>query len=113
MNKHCFTFEQYCNVIGRNIILEETTFHNGAKKIRCLNAHKCETMNGGCLNNGYEDYNPRVYDDILRTGKKIFAVAGDDNHNGAPDDSRFSDSGHAWTVIKAEKLEYRTVTKAM
>ena len=75
--------------------------------------HALEMMNGGCLNNGYEDYNPRVYDDILRTGKKIFAVAGDDNHNGAPDDSRFSDSGHAWTVIKAEKLEYRTVTKAM
>lgn len=50
MNKHCFTFEQYCNIIGRNIILEETTFHNGSKKIRCLNAHKCETMNGGCLN---------------------------------------------------------------
>ena len=50
MKKHSFTFEQYCNIIGRNIILEETTFHNGCKKIRCLNAHKCETMNGGCLN---------------------------------------------------------------
>ncbi len=50
MNKHSFTFEQYCNIIGRNIILEETTYHNGARKIRCLNEHKCENMNGGCLN---------------------------------------------------------------
>ncbi len=50
MNKHSYTFEQYCNIIGRNIILEETAYHNGERKIRCLNAHKCKTMNGGCLN---------------------------------------------------------------
>ena len=40
-----------------------------------------EMFNGGCIAIGYDDYSPRVYDDILRTGKKIFAVAGDDNHN--------------------------------
>lgn len=50
MNKHAYTFEQYCNIVGRNIILEETTYHNGSKKIRCLNFHKCDTLNGGCLN---------------------------------------------------------------
>jgi hypothetical protein len=75
--------------------------------------HALEMFNGGCIRGGYEEYNPRVYDDILRTGKKIFCVGGDDNHNGYPDDSRYSDSGWAFTVIKAEKLEYRTITKAM
>ena len=75
--------------------------------------HALELFNGGCINCGYEDYNPRVYDDILRTGKKIYAIGGDDNHNADPDDSRRSDSGHAWTTIKAEKLDYRTITKAM
>lgn len=51
MNKHSFTFEQYCNVVDKNIILEETTFHNGSKKLRCLNVHKCNSTMGGCRNN--------------------------------------------------------------
>lgn len=50
MNKHAFTFEQYCTIVGKNIILEETTYHNGSKKIRCLNHHKCKAINGGCRN---------------------------------------------------------------
>ncbi len=50
MNKHSFTFEQYCTIIGKNIILEETTYHNGSRKIRCLHSHKCENESGGCIN---------------------------------------------------------------
>ncbi len=50
MNKHSFSFEQYCNIIGRNIILQETTYHDGVKKVKCLNAHKCRDLNGGCKN---------------------------------------------------------------
>lgn len=75
--------------------------------------HAFEMFNGGCIAAGYDDYNPRVYDDILRAGKKIYCIGADDNHNGAPDTSRHSDSGWSWTVIKAEKLDYRTVTKAL
>jgi hypothetical protein len=50
LNKHSFTYEQYCNIVGKNIILEETTYHNGNKKLRCLNHHKCRISNGGCNN---------------------------------------------------------------
>lgn len=75
--------------------------------------HAMEILNGNSTREGYEEYNPRVYDDILRTGKKIYCIGGDDNHNECPDDSRYTDSGLAFTVIKAEKLEYRTITKAM
>lgn len=75
--------------------------------------HAMEMFNGDCLSVGFEDYNTRVYDDMLRGGEKIFCVGGDDNHNWQPDDSRASDSGWAWTVIKADKLEYRAVTKAL
>lgn len=76
--------------------------------------HAMEMFNGACLAEGYDDYNPRVYDDILRGGEKIYCVGGDDNHNpvrkkGTP----MYDSGWAFTVIKAEKLEYRTVTDAI
>ena len=75
--------------------------------------HAFEMFNGSCNCAGYDDYNPRVYDDILRSGNKIYAIGADDNHNAAADDSRRCDSGWAWTTIKADKLDYRTVTKAL
>lgn len=75
--------------------------------------HAFEMFNGSCIKNGYEDYNPRVYEDILRTGERIYCIGADDNHNSMPDDSRYADAGWAYVVIKAEKLEYRTITKAL
>lgn len=72
-----------------------------------------EMFNGGCLAAGYDDYNPRVYDDLLQGGKKIFCIGADDNHNYADPDSRYTDSGVAFTVIKAEKLEYTAITNAL
>ena len=75
--------------------------------------HAFEMFNGGCIAAGYDDYNPRVYDDMLRAGKKIFCIGADDNHNGRPDSSRHSDSGWTWTTVKADKLDYRTITDAL
>ena len=49
MESHSFTYEQYCTVIGKNIIMEETTFKDGRKKLRCLHRHGC-SKNGGCQN---------------------------------------------------------------
>ncbi len=56
--------------------------------------------------NGRFEYNPTVYDDMIRAGKIIYCVGGDDNHSDAG-------SGFSWTMIKADKLDYRTVTKAL
>ena len=81
--------------------------------IRYHGMHAMEIMNGGATSAGYEDYNPRVYDDILRNGEKIFCIGADDNHNARPDDSRRSDSGWAWTTIKADKLDYETIADAL
>lgn len=75
--------------------------------------HAMEMMNGMSLSEGYEDYNPRVYDNLLKSGKRLFCIGADDNHNVYPDDSRYSDSGWAFTMIKAEDLNYRTITKAL
>ena len=66
-----------------------------------------EICNYGCLKAGWQEYNPRVYDDMLRGGKRIFCIATDDNHNGR------ADSFGGFTVIKAEKLDYPTVFKAL
>ena len=75
--------------------------------------HAFEILNGSCNSVGYEDFNPRVYDDILRSGNRIYCIGADDNHNFHSDDTPRCDSGWAWTVIKADSLDYRTVTKAL
>jgi hypothetical protein len=68
--------------------------------------HAMEICNYGCISTGYDDYVPYIYDEMLRSGKRIFCAADDDNHN-------ISDRFGGFNMIKAEKLEYRTITKAL
>ena len=72
-----------------------------------------EICNYGCITEGYHDYNPHVYDELLRQGKKLYCIATDDNHNGHPMDSSHCDSFGGFTMIKADKLEYRSITNAL
>jgi hypothetical protein len=72
-----------------------------------------EICNYACLAEGVDDYNGAIYDDMLRGGKKLFCIAADDNHNHGNPERRDYDSFGGFTVIKAENLEYRTVTKAL
>ena len=65
-----------------------------------------EIMNFSSWNAGWPEYNPRVYDDMLRGGKRVFAIGADDNHGTA-------DACGAWIMVKAEKLEYKTVMDAI
>lgn len=74
--------------------------------------HAFEMFNGSCLVEGTEDYNPRVYDDFLFGGKRLYCIGADDNHL-SHRDGPYCDGGLAYTVIKADKLEYRTVTRAL
>ena len=66
-----------------------------------------EIVNYGCLVAGYEDCNPKVYDEMLFSCGKLSCVAADDNHN------RIDDSCGGFVCIKAEKLEYRAVMDAL
>lgn len=75
--------------------------------------HAMEIYNHSSAHIGYEEYAYLIYDYMLRGGKKIFCIAADDNHNGAPIDSLRSDSFGGFIWIKADKLEYRTITKAL
>ena len=74
--------------------------------------HAMEILNYACENAGYPGYVPSIYDDMLRSGKKIFAIAADDNHNVHPHNSPYSDCG-GWIMIKAEKLQYEAITDAL
>ena len=75
--------------------------------------HAIEMYNYLSTIQGPDDINSRVYDDILRSGKRIYCIGGDDNHNGRPRDHRRFDSFGAWTMICPEKLEYTSVTDAL
>ncbi len=79
---------------------------------------KYEGMNAfeiynSCEIQGYSDYSPRVYDDLLRTGHRLYCIAADDNHNGGIPGRKSDTSFKGATVIKADKLEYKTITKAL
>jgi hypothetical protein len=72
-----------------------------------------EMFNGGCLNAGYDDYNPGVYDDLLRQGKRIYCIGTDDNHGSKQEERRYWDFFRAFTMIKAEKLDYKAITDSL
>ena len=66
-----------------------------------------EICNYGSICDGYIDYNEKEYDDILRNGERIYCLSADDNHNYG------DDSFGGFVMINADKLEYRTITKAL
>lgn len=70
------------------------------------NMHAMEIANYTCLVGGYPEHNERVYDDMLRAGKRIFCTATDDGHG------KGSMCG-CYIMICADKLEYKAVTDAL
>lgn len=72
-----------------------------------------EMYNHGCYTEGYPEINERVYDELLRRGKKMFCVATDDNHNRFEEGHPRFDSCGGFINIKAEKLEYGTIMDAL
>lgn len=72
-----------------------------------------EIYNYGCEHDGLYGYNPQSYDEMLRLGNRLFCVATDDNHNIYPFGDPLCDSFGGFTMIKAEKLNYESVTNAL
>lgn len=66
-----------------------------------------EICNYGCVEAGFDDYSPEAYDSLLRNGEKIYCIAADDNHNNR------LDSFGGFTVIFADKLNYKIITDAL
>ena len=75
--------------------------------------HAMEICNYGCVVEGYEEYNPHVYDEMLRGGERIFCIGADDNHNERPENSYGCDSCGAFTVIFAKELTYKAIMDAL
>lgn len=77
------------------------------------NMHAMEIFNYDCVVDGYDDYVPAIYDEMLRSGKRIYCLATDDNHNFNGVTGPYTDSFGGFTMIKADKLDYRTITAAL
>ena len=75
--------------------------------------HAMEIYNTSCETISYPSYAPEIYDDMLRCGKRIYAVAADDNHNVFPIGSYGSDAFGGFVMINAPVLEYSAVTDAL
>ena len=71
-----------------------------------------EIYNTGCVKEGHVD-DERVFEDMLLDGRRVFCIAGDDNHNKTPLGSPTSDSFGGYIMINEEKLEYSAVMKAL
>lgn len=87
-NHPSWSLENYCNYMGYS------------------HMHAMEIFNYGSVLEGYCDYNEKEYDDMLRGGKRIYCVASDDNHG-------IGSCCGGFTMIKADKLEYRAITNAL
>ena len=79
------TFEQYMKYDGMNAM---------------------EIFNNECFYLGIEEFNARVYDDMLRSGKKLYCIATDDTHN-------LFTMGGGYVVVKAEQLDYKSISSAL
>ncbi len=71
--------------------------------------HAMEICNYECICLGHDEHNEKIYDAMLKSGKRIYCVATDDNHNKPDMESSFG----AFTMIKAEKLKYEMITEAL
>ena len=64
-----------------------------------------ELFNTGCYRGGQHD-TPQPMVDLLRSGENVMPVAADDTHSPG-------DAFGGWVMVKAEKLDYATVIKAL
>ena len=76
--------------------------------------HALEIMNSDShVVFGTAESDEHVYDDLLRQGKRIFCVAGDDNHAAREKYRPWRSLCKSYTLIKAEKLDYPSIAKAL
>lgn len=72
-----------------------------------------EIYNHGCELDGLYGYHPQPYDEMLRSGQRLFAVATDDNHNSFSTEEALCDSFGGAVMVGAKELTYPAVMEAL
>lgn len=72
-----------------------------------------EIYNHGCELDGMYGYNPQSYDEMLRSGQKLYCVSTDDNHNSFEFEDGLSDSFGGYVMIGASEFSYEGIMDAL
>lgn len=73
-----------------------------------------EIYNNDCYRGvGLEEYNPGVYDRILKSGVRTGCIATDDAHCMYPEGDHRCDLFGGWTMIMADELRYDSIIAAL
>ena len=72
-----------------------------------------EIVNYACVMDGISEYNPYIYDEMLRAGRRLSCSATDDNHNALPLDDPRCDSFGGYIWVCAAALTYDDVMDAL
>lgn len=72
-----------------------------------------EIYNNMSMGAGYWDYNPAMYDDMLRRGKRLFCLATDDCHSISLPKYEFQQNGGGFVMIKSDELKYDKIITAL
>lgn len=75
--------------------------------------HAMEISNFASIVAGWDDDNGHCYEDMLKGGERLYAIAADDNHNRVPDTDPACGSYGGYTVIASPSLKYEDVTAAL
>ncbi|MBQ7961085.1 MAG: hypothetical protein IJ289_00680 [Clostridia bacterium] len=62
MKSHSRSYEQYCCVKKRNVVIEETAYHDGRKFIRCTLYPECIRCKNKILKVYFDDKNEDTAD---------------------------------------------------
>ena len=89
------------------------SYENPVQMLQYEGLDAMEIYNYACTREGYDEFNTTLYDFLHRNGMRLAAVAADDNHDRKPIGHPGHDSCGGWVQIQADKLEYRTITKAL
>ena len=72
-----------------------------------------EIYNHGCEHDGLYGFAPQAYDEMLRAGQRLFALATDDNHDRLPLGHPLNDSFGGFVMVAAHSLSYPAVIEAL
>lgn len=72
-----------------------------------------EIFNNDCVVGGRDEYNPGIYDVMLRSGHRLGCIATDDAHSAYPVGHPRCDMFGGWTQILADSLDYDAIIAAL
>lgn len=72
-----------------------------------------EIYNHGCEMDGMNGYNPQVYDEMLRSGQKLYCASTDDNHNIEKFNDSLCDSFGGYIMVGAKEFTYKGIIEAL